>query len=408
MFQKNHEPNVNMNQKIEFFLQEKTNSFFSEDLILFIEDKNDPILNSYLLKNITSINIRLEKKGLRLVYFSAIKENSTLLTSQTLQYIRYRVPVLYSLTDNELTEAIETLLLKISPEEFYKIILDDLDLPYLNGPGLLRIMSRMLGENKYKFSYCHIKYHTSEDLDALFSFYIEQVKLPIVEYPDFERIDDSHLLVQRPRFSRNSYEYDADSNFEWESKKETDDLKQIIDDLKKEGKYGVMFEAVMYMLATIKEEKPEIMNKVRPLLEKKRLLESKVILSPVVIDKSYKIILPEFGDIEVKMHALPKTLYILFLRYTDGIRFKELYEYKSELLEIYNQITKKDEKKEIEKAISDLVDVLKPNLNMQCSRIRASFRKLMDEHIAEHYYITGLNGEPKKIGLPPHLIDIRY
>ena len=40
--------------------------------------------------------------------------------------------------------------------------------------------------------------------------------------------------------------------------------------------------------------------------------------------------------------------------------------------------------------------------------IRASFRNLMDEHIARHYYIDGFNGEPKKILIPDHLIDIRY
>jgi len=169
-----------------------------------------------------------------------------------------------------------------------------------------------------------------------------------------------------------------------------------------------MIEAIMYMLATIKEEKPEIINKVRSLLEKKKLLESKVILSPILIDKHYNIFLPDFGNIEVKMHALPKTVYIFFLKYPKGIRFKELYQYKSELLEIYNKVTKKYEKDEIEKAIDDLVDMTNPSINQKCARIREAFRNIMDEHIAKHYYIDGLNGEPKKISLPKKLIDIRY
>ena len=71
-------------------------------------------------------------------------------------------------------------------------------------------------------------------------------------------------------------------------------------------------------------------------------------------------------------------------------------------------MTNKYEKEEIERAIDDLVDMTKPNINIQCSRIRASFRNLMDEHIARHYYIDGFNGEPKKILIPDHLIDIRY
>jgi hypothetical protein len=77
------------------------------------------------------------------------------------------------------------------------------------------------------------------------------------------------------------------------------------------------------------------------------------------------------------MHALPKTVYILFLRHPKGIRFKELFEHKKELLEIYNMVTNKYEKDEIERAIDDLVDMTKPNINMQCSRIRASFRNFI-------------------------------
>ena len=71
-------------------------------------------------------------------------------------------------------------------------------------------------------------------------------------------------------------------------------------------------------------------------------------------------------------------------------------------------LTNKDENEEIQRAINDLVDMTKPNINMQCSRIRAAFRGIMDEHIAKYYYIDGTNGEPKKIALPQNLIDIRY
>ena len=47
-------------------------------------------------------------------------------------------------------------------------------------------------------------------------------------------------------------------------------------------------------------------------------------------------------------------------------------------------------------------------INQKCARIREAFRKIMDEPIARHYYIDGPNGEPKKIGLPERLVDIRY
>ena len=142
----------------------------------------------------------------------------------------------------------------------------------------------------------------------------------------------------------------------------------------------------------------------------KRMSEDKsnyisgVHLSPVCIDKHYRIFLPEFNNAEVKLYALPKALYLLFLRHPDGIRFKQLYEHRKELLQLYNKVTNRYDKTEIERAINDLVDVSKPNINIQCSRIRASFRKLLDESVAKYYYIDGLNGGPKKILLPRHLI----
>ncbi len=132
------------------------------------------------------------------------------------------------------------------------------------------------------------------------------------------------------------------------------------------------------------------------------------ILSPMLIDKNYKIFLTDFGNIEIKMHPLPKAVFILFLRYPDGIRFKELYLYKKELLEIYNKLSNKSDKNEIERAINDLVDNTNPSINQKCARIREAFRHCLDEDTAKFYFVSGFNGGPKKIKLPRHLITINF
>ena len=387
---------ISIKREINYYLRARTNSFFTNDTILFIEDKQDEFLNNYIQNNFSRVSNRLEEKGMRLIYFPFFQNEGIKLEEPILEFIRYRVPILYSLSDSELNEIILAILQKLTPEEFYRMVLEELELPFFKRPCFLRNISGGFENTKNLFTYTHIEYQTEEELDKLFDWYIQQVKIP----------NDSEGIMYSKRAPPS--EYDADWYFGKESQKDTDDLKKKIDLIKKEGKYGVMVEAIMYMLATIKEEKPEIINKVRPLLEKNKLLELKVILSPILVDKHFNIFLPDFGNIEVKMHALPKTVYILFLRYPKGIRFKELYRYKTELLEIYNKVTNKYEKEEIERAITDLVDMTKPNINMQCSRIRASFRNLMDEHIAKHYYIDGLNGEAKMISLPNKLIDIRY
>ena len=108
------------------------------------------------------------------------------------------------------------------------------------------------------------------------------------------------------------------------------------------------------------------------------------------------------------MHALPKTVFILFLRYPDGIRFKELYLFKKELLEIYNMVSNKSDKNEIERAINDLVDYKNPSMNQKCARIREAFRNYLNEDTAKFYFVSGYNGGPKKIKLPRHLMTMHF
>ena len=385
---------IGMKGKIEYYLKAKNRAFLSNDKVIFIEDSRDEFLNSYIQKHLARISEGISKKNMQLIYFPAFHLDEIKIHKPIFEFIRYRLPIFYSLSDNELEDAIQTVLQKISPQEFYRIVLDELELPFFPRPCLLRNIYGGMSKDKNKFTYKLIEYKSEDDLDKFFDWYINQVSIPN---------DHAQFSAAKP-----PAEYDADWNFGSESKEDTAELKQKIDSMKAEGKFGVLAEAIMYMLETIKDEKPEILSKVRPLIEKRKLLESKVVLSPILINKHYNIFLPDFGNIEVKMHALPKTVYILFLRHPKGIRFKELFEHKKELLEIYNMVTNKYEKDEIERAIDDLVDMTKPNINMQCSRIRASFRNFMDEHIAKHYYIDGLNGEPKGIALPKNLIDIRY
>lgn len=380
--------------KIEYYLRAKNSAFFTDNLILFIEDKKDEYLNNYILKNYKRISQDLDGIGMKLMYFPLLQAQNNNIIGSVIEFIRYRNPVLYSLSNAELTETLQLLLSKISPQEFYSMTLEELQLSFFKRPCLLRKFTGSF-DDKNKFTYAPITYQTETDLDNFFSWYCKQLKKAQ------DREQPQYRMVQPPS------EYDADWHFGTEGKEISLELKQKIDSLKDEGKYGALVEAIMYMLETIKEEKPEIIDKVRPLLEKRKLLESKVVLSPIVIDKHYNIFLPAFGNQEVKMHALPKTVYLLFLRYPKGIRFKELYMYKAELLEIYNKVTNKYEREEIQRAIDDLVDMTKPSINQKCARIREAFRTIMDEHVAKHYYIDGTNGEPKSIALPTDLITIQ-
>lgn len=383
---------IKLHGKIDFFWKVKSTAFFPNNYILFIQNVKDDFLSSYIQKNLKNINDRLSKKGMELLYYPSFISEKFIFQNQILAFLRYRYPFLYTLTDSELNAAILICLQKITPEEFYLIAIEELGLPLFYKPCLVRSISGGDRETENKFTYKYIEYQTEKHLDDFFEKYIHYAKIPDNIQYGFKLSEPS----------------DFDWSFDKESKQETEEFKLQIDSIKAEGKYGVLAEAIIYMLESIKDDKPEMHSKFKTMLEKRKSLESKVILSPILIDKHYNIFLPDFGNIEVKMHALPKTLYIFFLRHLNGVRFKEIYQHKIELLKIYNQITNKYDNEEIHRAINDLVDMTKPNINMQCSRIRAAFRGIMDEHIAKYYYIDGVNGEPKKIALPQNLIDIRY
>lgn len=128
-------------------------------------------------------------------------------------------------------------------------------------------------------------------------------------------------------------------------------------------------------------------------------------LSRLVITKDYRLLLPDYNNMEVKMEPLAKAVYLLFLRHPEGILFKHLPDYREEFAEIYQGLRATGLN---ERALQSIEDVTNPTLNSineKCARIRGAFVGLFDNHMARHYYIDGLRGEAKKISLPRELVD---
>ncbi|HEY4063625.1 MAG TPA: hypothetical protein VGM30_17075 [Puia sp.] len=387
---------ISMTRNIEYYLKAENRSFLSAEYVLYIEDDFDPFINGYIEKNYSRINNALVKKGMRFLYFPFFKIINPEKLTSLYDFVRYRYPAMYSLSNGEMHSAVILLLNKINPDEFYKMVLEEIKIPYFPRPALLRNIAGGFESTENKFTYTTLSDKKSEkELDDFFDWYLERIKIP----NDGESV--FYSKIPSPP------EYDADWFFNEEAKELSAELISKIDKIKEKGEYGVLAEALMYMLEKIQNENPDIINKIKPIIDRKKLLQTKVVLSSILIDKHFKISLPDFNNVEVKMYALAKTVYILFLRHPEGIRFKELYEHKRELLEIYNKLTNKNNKEEINAIIKDLVDITNSSINIQCARIRGAFRDIMDEHIAKHYYIDGLNGEPKKIVLPRILIDVR-
>ena len=134
------------------------------------------------------------------------------------------------------------------------------------------------------------------------------------------------------------------------------------------------------------------------------LFKTKAQLSRLVITKDNRILLPEYNDIEVKMEPLIKAVYLLFLKHPEGIVFKELTEYRNELLEIYKGLKPLGLNKRTVQSIEDVTNPMLNSINEKCARIRGAFVGQFDDHIARHYYIDGRRGEAKRIALPRDLV----
>lgn len=134
------------------------------------------------------------------------------------------------------------------------------------------------------------------------------------------------------------------------------------------------------------------------------LFKTKAQLSRLVITKDYRLLLPDYNDIEVKMEPLVKAVYLLFLKHPEGIIFKELADYRAELLNIYNKLKPMGLNKRTIQSIEDVTNPLHNSINEKCARIRSAFVKEFDESLAKNYFVTGERGAAKKIALPRDLV----
>ena len=123
-------------------------------------------------------------------------------------------------------------------------------------------------------------------------------------------------------------------------------------------------------------------------------------LSSLEIDNTYNIYLKEYKK-EIKMHTLPKTLYIFFLRHPQGIYLKDISDHRDELLHIYRLLTRQGYSLEESQAkIDKMLDFTSNgNLNQYMSRISEAFRNELSTNLAKKYTISGKRNEIRYITL---------
>ena len=122
------------------------------------------------------------------------------------------------------------------------------------------------------------------------------------------------------------------------------------------------------------------------------------------VSKDYRIFINCLGRKEIKLRALLKTVFILFLRHPEGIIIKERGFYRDELLEIYSQISPELDEDLRRQRIERLVS---PDENTFSESISHLNRKLsaFPEQENPLLRIYGSNGKPRRINLNPMYVS---
>ena len=127
-------------------------------------------------------------------------------------------------------------------------------------------------------------------------------------------------------------------------------------------------------------------------------------LSKLVIDERKKIFLPDFGNIEIKLRPLEKTLYLFYLNHPEGVGLSFLRGKREELYEIYTSLSSIGNLQEMKNRIDEMTNITSNSAAEKISKIKKAFVKAIGEELAKNYYIQGGNGEVKKVNFGRELL----
>ncbi len=314
--------------------------------IIYVENSYNGKANSFIEKHKNDINKQFSKRGCSLSYLPDIYK-----TIRLQEAIFYYCPQLtnqeFKLDDKDFTDNFYLNLLSYSRDGVT-----------LN-PGFLRYKGEEDGY--YSFSYFELTEFEEDQLWEQIAAYISN-------------IGDRNLLYS---LGRPDPEDVADNAFPYEAKQLVKEIKERIEKLRLIG-IGEM--AIKSVLMTTPK------------------------LSRLLIDKDYRIFLPDYNNMEIKLYPLPKAIFFLFLKHPEGIIFKCLPDFKEELTDIYMKISNREKIDDVKKSINDVTDPTKNAINEKCSRIREAFIKEFDESLAQNYFITGDRSKPKLITLNREMV----
>ena len=145
------------------------------------------------------------------------------------------------------------------------------------------------------------------------------------------------------------------------------------------------------------------------------MLEGKVLLGQtpgrLLVNGDMKIVLPDYDEMEIKMPAMSRTLYILFMKHRvmglDGFELKNIDQYRDEMVNIYSLVKPGADDDRVRRTVDNLCDPFSNSLNEAISRANGFIRKcIVDKNLQKQYLISGAMGGKYSIGLSPEMIAL--
>lgn len=347
----NHETGNKMREVTTDIIRFKTTLPFypSERQIIYVENAYDDVINGFIQENYEALCRQFSKKGYEFCYFPYLSKKLT--ESSFVQYFTpyQSVPV--------------------RPYIGCELLLPYLKRGYSFHPSLLLYDSRHSNGTTRQFSAFNLA-DKENCLDIAFSSLISKLK---------DLTDDSDLRYCTTSLAMHLESPDdyADEQFSEEVTRLMKEVQEKISSLRQHGVNELILRS---------------------------LLNPKVKLSRLRIINN-RIYLPDYGNREIKMAPLVKAVYFLFLRHPEGLLFKSLPLYRSELFAIYTLLTGRSSIESVRQSIQDVTDPCKNSINEKCARIREAFIREFDDSLAENYYVTGCRGCKKAVLLPQELIE---
>ncbi|MBQ3731482.1 MAG: hypothetical protein II905_07020, partial [Muribaculaceae bacterium] len=145
------------------------------------------------------------------------------------------------------------------------------------------------------------------------------------------------------------------------------------------------------------------------------MLEGKVLLGQtpgrLLVNGDMKIVLPDYDEMEIKMPAMCRTLYILFMKHRvmgqGGFELKNIDLYRDEMVDIYSLVKPGADEERVRRTVDNLCDTFSNALNETISRANGFIKKcIVDKNLQKQYLISGVRGEEYSIGLDPGMMTV--